>query len=122
MARKKSKGRRGPGYPVKPEWQEDVRNRITALGLNEKALAQRVRCAQSTMHDLLNSPDARYSSLVPAVHDAIGWDPPPDPQSPPLPSADAIEMAHMFDRLPEEARKKIRDDAQFYLDLLAREK
>jgi lambda repressor-like predicted transcriptional regulator len=104
---------------VKPAWQEDVRQAIKKRGLTEKALAKRVGCAQSTLHDMLNNPDASHSSLVPAVHEALGWDPPPDPQeSPPLPSADAIEMAHLFDRLPEHIRRQLRDQARTYIDLL----
>lgn len=83
--------------------------------MTTKDLAKKVGCAQSTMQDTLNNPSARHSSLVPAIHAAIGWDPPPDPQSPPLPSPDAIEMGHLFDRLPEDVRRKLRDDAEFYL-------
>jgi hypothetical protein len=74
------------------------------------------------MHDTLTSTKARHSSLVPAIHHAIGWDPPPDPQSPPLPSPDAIEMGHLFDRLPEDIRRKLRDDAEFYLARLGTKK
>lgn len=114
--------RRGPAYPVRPEWQENVKRRLAKLGdggMTEKALAKKIGCAQSTIHDLLNSPEARYSSLVPAVHAAIGWDPPPDPgDAPPLPSPDAIELGHMYDRLPEHVKKLIRDQAKVALDLI----
>lgn len=86
--------------------------------MTEKDFAKRVGCAQSTMHDILHNPEASHSSLVPMIHDALGWDPPPDLHTaPPLPSPDAIEMAHMFDRLPEELKKKLRDDAALYLRL-----
>ncbi len=101
-----------------PAWQEDVKRRLKLIGLNEKELAKKVGCAQSTMHDILNNPEAKHTSLLPHIHSALGWDPPPDPQaSPPLPSPDAIEMAHMFDRLPDELKKKLRDDAALYLKL-----
>lgn len=91
---------------------------MTRLGMTEKELAKRVGCAQSTMHDTLNNPDAKNSSLVPAIHAALGWDPPPDPQAPViLPSPDAIEMAKLYDRLPEHIKRKIRDDAEFYLKI-----
>jgi lambda repressor-like predicted transcriptional regulator len=102
---------------VRTQWQEDVRARLVALGITSKDLARKVGCAQSTMHDTLTNPAASHSSLVPRIHAAIGWDPPPDPQSPPLPSADAIEMGHLFDKLPEDVRRKLRDDAEFYLRL-----
>lgn len=96
-----------------------MRAQLKRLGLTEKELAKKVGCAQSTMHDTLNNPEARSSSLVPAIHAAIGWDPPPDPQAPvPLPSADAIEMGHLFDRLPEEIRKQMRDQAKTILSVI----
>lgn len=121
MAQVQRKPRRGPGYPVKPAWQEDVKARLVKIGMTEKDLGKKVRCAQSTIHDTLNNPDAKYSSLIPEIHAAIGWDPPPDPQeSPPLPSADAIEMAHMFDRLPEKVRQQMRDQAKTILELIDR--
>lgn len=106
---------RGHAYPVKRAWQEDVRARLAALGITPKELAQKIGCAQSSLHDALSKPNAKHSVLVPAIHAALGWDPPPDPQSPPLPSPDAIEMAHLYDRLPEEARRKLREDAEFYI-------
>lgn len=59
------------------------------MGMTKKDLARKIGCAQSTMNDTLTNPQSRHSSLVPAIHAAIGWDPPPDPQSPPLPSSDA---------------------------------
>lgn len=107
--------RRGSAYPVKTQWQAEVMKRLQEMGWTKKDLARKIGCAPSTMTETLTSADARHSTLVPAIHAAIGWDPPPDPQSPPLPSADAIEMGHLFDRLPEEARRKLRDDAEFYL-------
>lgn len=118
---KSKKARSGPreghGYPVKPAWQEDVKARLRKLGMTEKDLATKIGCAQSTMHQMLNQP-GKQSALVPAIHFALGWDPPPDPQAPvPLPSSDAIEMAHMYDRLPEHIKRKMRDDAKFYLSI-----
>lgn len=111
--------KRGHGYPVKPAWQEDVRAEIKKRGMTEKDLAKLVGCAQSTMNDTLNKPNANNSSLVPKIHEALGWAPPPDPQSPvPLPSADALEMGHLFDRLPESIRRQMRDQAEAILALV----
>ena len=120
MAKKKARSgpREGHGYPVKPTWQEDVKAEIAKRRITEKAFAKLVGCAQSTMHDLLNK-RGRDSTLVPLVHAALGWDPPPDPQAPViLPSPEALEVAAMFDRLPEQWRKKIRDEAQFALSIV----
>ena len=119
MARRDAR-KRGPAYPVRSAWQEDVRKRLKAIGLNRKDLAQKIGASQSAGWDVLTSSEASHSSLVPDIHAAIGWDPPPEPQSPPLPSPDAIEMAHLFDRLPEEVRQKLRDDAEFYLRVSGR--
>lgn len=95
-----------------------MRKRLRILGIGQKELAQKIGCAQSSLSDALSNPDAKHSTLVPAIHAAIGWDAPPDPQQfLPLPSSDAIEMGHLFDRLPEEMRRKLRDDAEFFLKL-----
>jgi hypothetical protein len=84
--------------------------------MTRRDLAHKIGCAPSTITETLSSADARHSSLVPAIHAAIGWDPPPDPQVS-MPSADAIELGHLYDRLPEESRRKLLEDAAFYLRL-----
>lgn len=95
--------RRGPGYPVTQRWQGDVKAEIERRGLTEKDLAVSIGCAQSTLHEMLNSTEARHSSLVPAIHRALNWQPPPEPQGNPLVlSPDAMEMAKMFDDLPDD--------------------
>jgi hypothetical protein len=87
--------------------------------MTEKRLSVVVKCAQSTMHDLLNSPESKYSSLVPDVHKALGWPPPGEPEPDPLIlSPDALEMAGMFDKLPEEVRRSMRDQAAAVLAVL----
>jgi hypothetical protein len=90
--------------------------------MTAKALAKKIRCAQSSMSDAL-APTAKHSTLVPAIHRALGWDPPPRLAAPtndpvPIPSADALEMAGMFDRLPENVKQALRDQAKAYLELL----
>lgn len=60
------------------------------------------------MHDILNSAEQRHSSLVPRINELFGWEKPgesPHAPSPPLPSADALEAAQMFDQLPEVLRR-----------------
>lgn len=89
----------------------------------EKELALAVGCAQSTMHDLLNSEDARYSSLVPDVHRVFGWSPPNPPEAmPPVFSPDALEMAAMYDQLPENVRELMRAQAKSFIDLASKVK
>lgn len=106
-------------YPITPEWQGDVKTRLTKIGMTVKDLAAKIGAAQSTVQELLNSKAARYSSLVPDIHKAIGWDPPSLPgEGPTLPSPDALELGHMFDRLPEKMRKALRDQALASLEML----
>jgi hypothetical protein len=96
-----------------------VKAKLLEIPMTEKELAVAVKCAQSTMHDLLNSAEAKHSSLVPAVHRVLGWDPPADPEAaPPIFSPDALEMAGLFDRLPEEVRRSMRDQAAAIVALL----
>jgi len=104
--------KRGHGYPVKPKWQAAVKAKLTEIGMTEKQLAAEVGCAQSTMHDTLNNPEARNSSLVPAIHAFFKWKPPGEPEADPVIfSPDALEMAGLYDRLPEEVRRAMRDQA-----------
>lgn len=100
---------RGPGYPVLPKWQADVKLAIEKMGLDPKAFAKMIPCAQSTLHDMLNLPDAKHSSLVPRIHVLLGWPPPATPQATPqILSPDALEAAGMFDLLPEDVRRAIK--------------
>jgi lambda repressor-like predicted transcriptional regulator len=114
---------RGHGYPVKPKWQADVKARLADMGRTVKWLAGEVGCVQSTMHDTLNNPEARHSHLVPKIHRVLGWNPPGEPEATPIIlSADALEVAGMYDRLPEEVRKSMRDQASAFLAALAKAK
>jgi len=97
---------RGLGYPITPKWQADVKVAIKGLGMTPKDFAKKIPCSQSTLHDTLNSPDAKHSSLVPKIHSLLGWDPPATPQATPqILSPDALEAAGMFDLLPEDVRR-----------------
>lgn len=113
--------RRGPGYAVLPKWQADVKTRLAELGMTVKDLAAAVKCGQSTMHDTLNNPDAKHSSLVPAIHRVLKWNPPSAPEADPIIfSPDALEMAGLYERLPEEVRKLMRDQAVATLAAIGR--
>ena len=115
--------RRGLGYPVTPKWQADVKAHIATIGWTEKDFAKKVKCAQSTMHDLLNDPEAKHSSLIPAIHRVLGWAEPSTPEAiPVIFSPDALEIAGMYDRLPEDVRRSMRDQAAAILALLNKTK
>ncbi len=98
-----------------------MKTRLLELGMDVKELAMAVHCAQSTMHDTLNSPDAKHSSLVPAIHKVLGWDPPAEPEAnPQIYSKDALEIAGMYDLLPESMKKTLRDQARAVLELVGK--
>lgn len=80
------------------------------LGYDQKALARRIRCAQSTVAEMLAA-DGQQSSLVPKVHAALGWPPP----GLPIASPDAGEMAYLFPRLPEDIREAMLAQARAIL-------
>lgn len=101
--------RRGPAYPVTPEWKEQVKARLKELGLNQMLLAKKIRCAPSSLNEILG--DGLQSSLVPKIHAALGWPPPGLPIS----SPDAGEMAYLFPRLPEDIREAMLAQARAIL-------
>lgn len=114
--------RRGPAYPTTPEWKQAVREAIDEKGLDLKRFARKLRCAQSSLSEAL-ADNGIQSSLVPVIHKALGWPPPPLPQPPPndpipIATPDAVELAAMFDRLPEELRQKLKSDAEMYTRLV----
>lgn len=80
------------------------------LDLDQKALARKLRCAQSSIAELL-APSGKQSSLVPGIHAALGWPPPGLPISAP----DAGEMAYLFPRLPEDIREAMLAQARAIL-------
>lgn len=61
-------------YPTPKDWRDKV---IAALGPERGAqadLARKIGCSPSTLNELLNN--GKRSHLVPAIHKALGWDPP----------------------------------------------
>jgi hypothetical protein len=111
--------RRGIPYPVTRTWQNRVRSALEQGKMTPKQFAKKVGCAQSTMSDLL-SENARHSTLVPKIHRVLGWEPPQLPEDVsapvPIPTPDAVELSKMFDRLSDEHRQKLLDDAKTYLE------
>lgn len=98
--------RRG-GFTATEAWQADVRAALLAKGITPKDFARKMRCAQSTMHDLLTV-KGKASHLIPKINRFFGWPSPedlPSGSTPPLPTPAASEMAQMFDQLPEPLRK-----------------
>jgi predicted transcriptional regulator len=102
-------------------WQAAVREKISEFHMTEKDFAKKIGCAQSTMHDLLHSPEARHSSLVAKIHAFFGWQEPRKPEPmPPIFSPEALEMAAVFDVLPEGFRRALLAQAEEAAALIRR--
>lgn len=103
MARR---GTREPAMPATDEWKDKVRARIKELGLSYKDLAETIGCVPSMVTLLLSEthvPPVKQTSLVPAIHRALGWPPP----GLPIPSGDLAEINGQWDRLSDAARTTI---------------
>ena len=87
--------RSGPAYPVTPEWQQWVRDRIAELGLRDAEVARRAGIAKSTLSEVL-SPGAVWSTVMPEIHRALEW--PPPLMAPPI---YVLHVVEAFMRLPE---------------------
>jgi len=85
----------GSAYPVTPEWQESVRNRLTELGWNQSDLARAASSSSAMVAYLLKH--GVQSRLVPAIHKALGWPPPALPSE----SMDYGEDDPMLDALAD---------------------
>lgn len=89
----------GAAFPITTEWQDGVRVRMRELGLGQHQLAAIIKCKQPSLSALL-SPRARHSTLVPAIHAALGWPPP----SIPIPSKDLAEIVRLLSDMPPEVK------------------
>lgn len=77
--------------------------------LTRAALARKLKCGRSSITEMLGPEDAHarakwersgQSTLVPAVHKALGWDPPP----PLVLAQDTQELLAIFESLSEKDR------------------
>lgn len=66
----------GPSLPITAAWKEDVRARMAELGLNGPQLAAAAGTSKQVIAAVL-APGSKRSAFVPAIHEALGWPPPP---------------------------------------------
>jgi hypothetical protein len=95
---------------------------FTDQEMDEKEFASLCGVPQPSMHDILHKTDKRGTTKMPMIHAAMGWPPPAEP-APPDPanmilSQEGTELARMHDKLPEEMRRKLVEDARIYAKLL----
>lgn len=100
------RGTRDPAMPATDEWKALVRTRTRELGISYKELASSIGCVPSMITILLSethNPPVKQSSLVPAIHRALGWPPP----GLPIPSGDLAEINGQWEKLSDAARTTI---------------
>jgi len=106
---------RGPAYPVTPEWQQAVRDRLVEMGWNQSDLARAINGNSAMVSHLLKH--GMQSALVPLIHKALGWPPPPMPDDSIGDDDDdidprAAELDDLFAMLPDDAKELILSNAR----------
>lgn len=99
-------------YVVDDAWRKRVEQRLIEKQMSRADLAREssrfgARVGRSTITDLLNGKQNHCVGL-PAIHKALGWDPP----LPPILSNDASELFGIWDRLSEFERGRLLERAR----------
>jgi hypothetical protein len=92
--------RKGPAYPITPEWQGRVRDRIDAMidakeVESQNEVARNAGIAQSSLSGALKK-GAVQSTVMREIHKALGW--PPPLMCPPV---YVLQLVEYFQRLSE---------------------
>jgi lambda repressor-like predicted transcriptional regulator len=67
--------RKGSAYPIDKQWRDRVEARIAEMGISRSEFARRAKVSKASLSEAL-SPESKQSTLVPAIHKALGWGPP----------------------------------------------
>lgn len=104
VPRKNAGGPQGSAYPITEEWRVKVKLRLAELQMSQAELARRVGCTGAAITNVLR--DNQQSSLIPAIHMALGWDVAPLPETAgSIASADAVdEISSIAREFPPEYR------------------
>lgn len=86
--------RKGPAFPISPEWQREVRTRINERGISQNELARLAGVSIAAMSEALREGAVQTTVMV-EINKAIGL-PRPTPFTP-----DSLEMLSLFDDLSE---------------------
>lgn len=96
----KKPGPSGPAYPVRPKWQQQVRDELKAREWSQNDLAQMVGCTQPAIASVLKA-GAKQSALVPRINRALGWKKPAEPGME-ITDPERAELADLLDKLADE--------------------
>ncbi len=87
--------RKGPAYAITEEWRSSVMTRIVEMKISQNELARRAKISKASLSDALDK-DSIQTTVMPAIHKALGWDPPPTGFAP-----DALELLALYTQMSE---------------------
>lgn len=90
--------RKGPAYPISIQWRERVLAEMTHLKISQNELARRAKISKAAMSEALDA-ESVQTTVMPAIHKALGWPAPPTDFSP-----DSLEMLAMYEGLDERGK------------------
>jgi transcriptional regulator with XRE-family HTH domain len=88
--------RKGSAYPITKEWRTAVVAGFKAKGLSQNQFADLAKVSKASLSEALN-PESKQSTLVPAIHKALGWPPP----MPLVLTPEKHTLLAIYDRIPE---------------------
>lgn len=87
--------RKGYAYPITPGWRERVLEKIIELGITQNELARRAKISKTSLSDALNEASVQ-TTVMPAIHKVLGWEPPPLALTP-----DTLELLALYEQMSE---------------------
>jgi len=106
MAHRKQTRPAGAHYPIDAVWKARVEARLAELGWNRSELARKIRATPSGITVMLR-PKTTQSRLVPAVHRAFDWNPPPTAPAQDGIDEDMATWSQLFDDLDPSGRELV---------------
>lgn len=107
--------RKGPAYPIDNEWRQRVEAAIDSMRISHAEFARQAKISKASLSEALSS-SSKQSTLVPAIHKALGW-PPPRPL---LLSQDAEEIMHAISGMDPRDIAAVKERALTLLELRRR--
>jgi transcriptional regulator with XRE-family HTH domain len=99
--------RKGPAYPISPQWRERVLLQLEHLGISQNELARRAKISKAAMSEAMKN-SAIQTTVMPEIHKALGWPPPPFDLSP-----DNLEALAMYGALDERGKGAMMERLRF---------
>lgn len=98
--------RKGQAYPIDNEWRRRVVERLAEMKIKRAELCRRAKISPAALSEALSA-ESNQTTLAPAIHRALGWDPP----RPILLSNDTEEIIRIVGRLDAEGRARLLERA-----------